>query len=76
MRGCEFLDSDWHVIHHEGRQWKDDGIYIGKHVWIGCHAKILKGVTIGNNSVIGAGSVVTRYLSCGDANQRETRPES
>ena len=30
------------------------------HVWVGAHAKILKGVTIGNNSVIGTSSIVTK----------------
>ncbi|BCM92098.1 maltose O-acetyltransferase [Abditibacteriota bacterium] len=35
-------------------------INIGNNVWIGGGAIILPGVTIGDNSVIGAGSVVTR----------------
>lgn len=34
-------------------------IYVGKNVWIGSGAQILPGVTIGDNTVIGAGSVVT-----------------
>lgn len=34
-------------------------IHIGKNVWIGSGAQIMPGITIGNNSVIGAGSVVT-----------------
>ena len=33
-------------------------IHIGKHCWIGSNVMILKGVTIGDNSVIGAGCVV------------------
>ena len=33
-------------------------IHIGKHCWIGSNVTILKGVTIGDNSVIGAGCVV------------------
>ena len=35
-------------------------ISIGENVWIGANAIICGGVTIGNHSVIGAGSVVTR----------------
>lgn len=35
-------------------------IRIGSDVWIGGGAKILPGVTVGDNAVIGAGSVVTR----------------
>lgn len=37
-------------------------VHIGKNVWIGAGAVILPGVTIGENSVIGAGSVVTRDI--------------
>lgn len=35
-------------------------VIIGDNVWIGMNATILKGVTIGNNSVVAAGSVVTK----------------
>ena len=37
-------------------------IKIGKHVWVGARCIILKGVTIGDNTIIGAGSVVTRDI--------------
>lgn len=35
-------------------------VKIGDNVWIGMNAVILKGVTIGENSVVAAGSVVTK----------------
>lgn len=37
-------------------------VHIGKNCWIGADVSILPGVTIGDNVVIGAGSVVTRDI--------------
>lgn len=37
-------------------------VTIGNHVWIGGSTTLLPGVTIGDGSVIGAGSVVTRSI--------------
>lgn len=37
-------------------------VHIGKNCWIGAGALIMPGVTIGDNSVIGAGSVVTKDI--------------
>ena len=40
-------------------------IHIGKCCWLGAGAIVLPGVTIGNYSVIGAGSVVTKDIPAG-----------
>lgn len=37
-------------------------VHIGRNCWIGAGALIIPGVTIGDNTVIGAGSVVTRDI--------------
>ena len=54
------LDTDWHGI--DGDEAKVEPVFIGKHVWIGFKCAILKGVSIGNYSIIGAGSVVTHSV--------------
>lgn len=41
--------------------YKDD-CNVGNDVWIGANASVLRGVTIGDGAVIGAGSVVTRDI--------------
>ncbi len=38
-------------------------VRIGDNVWIGMGAIILKGVTIGNNSIVAAGAIVTRDVA-------------
>lgn len=40
-------------------------VTIGNNVWIGGHACILPGVNIGDNAIIGAGSVVTHDIPAG-----------
>ena len=35
---------------------------LGNEVWLGAHVVVLKGVTIGDRAVVGAGSVVTKNI--------------
>jgi galactoside O-acetyltransferase len=52
------VDSD---LRKSGTQFSIP-VRIGNNVWIGSNAVILPGITIGDNSVIGAGSVVTHDI--------------
>lgn len=53
-------DTDWHP--DDPRSGPDAPVEIGNGVWLGINVTVLKGVTIGENTLIGAGSVVTRSL--------------
>ncbi len=55
------LDSNGHELYSMNRtKGRDEPspVSIGNNVWIGLNAVILKGTVVGDNSVIGAGSVV------------------
>ncbi len=56
-------DSDWHGTYdrtHEAGQAAP--VTLGENVWVGDSAIVCKGVSIGDNSIIGAGSVVTHNI--------------
>ena len=40
-------------------------VAIGRRVWIGSHAVILPGITVGDGAVVAAGAVVTRDVAAG-----------
>ena len=56
------FDMDFHQLIRENGEKPPDAlpIHIGDRVWIGARATILKGVTIGSDSMVAAGSVVTK----------------
>jgi len=59
--GVQIIDSNSHKICASPRTYVKDApvpVTIGNNVWVGLNAIILKGSQIGDNCVIGAGSVV------------------
>lgn len=70
---CKFYDTDFHSIDFESRMSpyinntpdkyiKSAAIIVKDGAWIGGNSIILKGVTIGAYSIIGAGSVVSKNI--------------
>ena len=70
---CKIYDTDFHSLTYSKRIFsinnnikdvdaKTAPVVIKKGAWIGGHAIVLKGVTIGENSIVGAGSVVTKNI--------------
>ncbi len=51
-------DSDWHDVYNRISIGKTAPIKIEDNVWIGDSTIVCKGVTIGENSIVGAGAVV------------------
>ena len=66
--GVLIFDSDFHDLSAEGRHHQPAtaaAVVLEDNVFIGSRSIILKGVTIGKDSVIGAGSIVTRSIPPG-----------
>ncbi|MDD6378620.1 MAG: acyltransferase [Prevotella sp.] len=67
---CLIIDGDIHNLDWKERRqdaskaipYKKGPIIIGDDVWIGANSIILKGVRIGERSIIGAGSIVTHSI--------------
>ena len=65
--GCTICDTDFHPVDYKERmilqqEEKKAEVIIEDGVFLGMHTIVLKGVTIGKRSVIGAGSVVTKSI--------------
>lgn len=61
---CILMDNDFHRLEPERRNERPESkpIVLEDNVWLGGRVIVLAGVTIGEDSVIGAGSVVTRDI--------------
>jgi acetyltransferase-like isoleucine patch superfamily enzyme len=63
-------DTDFHALDYSARRSKPidiectqtAAVHIGNDVFIGAHSTILKGVSIGDRAIVGAGSVVTKSI--------------
>ena len=54
-------DCDWHGVYNRTRPFRcTSSIVLKNNVWVGFRAIIGKGITIGENSIVAAGSVVTQ----------------
>ena len=65
---AKIFDHDFHSLCYEQRIKEEDlhvsskPVCIKEGAFIGAHAMILKGVTVGKHSIVGAGAVVTRDI--------------
>lgn len=59
-------DFDWHPFEsskrHTERKSRSAPVVIEDNVWLGLNSLVLKGVTIGTNTIVGANAVVTSSL--------------
>lgn len=68
--GCVIFDTDFHSLNFKHRSntkldinnTKSAPVIIGSNVFIGAFSTILKGVEIGDNSIIAAGSLVSKKI--------------
>jgi acetyltransferase-like isoleucine patch superfamily enzyme len=61
---CSLMDNSYHRLEPERRYEVPPSapVLIGDNVWLGIRTIVLPGVTIGNDSVVGAGSVVSHDI--------------
>lgn len=61
---CMLMDNAYHEMDPSRRDQRPPSspITLGHNVWLGARVIVLPGVSIGENSVIGAGSVVSRNV--------------
>jgi acetyltransferase-like isoleucine patch superfamily enzyme len=57
--GVKLISAN-HDFSNHNHSIKENPIIIGDNVWLGANVIILPGVELGNNCIVGAGSVVTK----------------
>lgn len=66
---CRIMDSDFHEIHQRRMRVNSTGavapVRVGHNVWLGAGSAVLKGVEIGDHSVIAFGAIVTKNVPSG-----------
>jgi len=62
---CVLVDTNHHPV-HEGQDVRVAPIMLGRNVWLGRGVMVLPGVTIGDNAVVAAGSVVAGDIPAGE----------
>jgi acetyltransferase-like isoleucine patch superfamily enzyme len=65
---CDIVDTDFHNLpprlrHEPTVAQAVAPVHIGHNVWVGARSIVLKGVTIGDHSVVGAGTVVREDIA-------------
>jgi acetyltransferase-like isoleucine patch superfamily enzyme len=61
--GAYITDADWHGIYDRAHRSETvTPVRIGNNVWLGDRCAILKGVSIGDNSIVAANAVVTKPI--------------
>ena len=68
-RNVKIMTSDGHPIFKDGKRINEaKDIVLGSHIWVADNVTILKGVNIGDGSVVGINSTVTKdipaYVVC------------
>jgi acetyltransferase-like isoleucine patch superfamily enzyme len=46
--------------------WRSNPVRVGRRAWLGCRVIVLPGCSVGNDAIVGAGSVVTREVGAGE----------
>lgn len=60
--GVYITDADWHGVYDRISLGRAKPVHLKKNVWVGDGAIVCKGVTIGENSIVGAGAIVVNSI--------------